>query len=287
MTVRAALRQAQSRIDPLDASVLLAALLGWPRERLYREPEASVAPGTLARYLEWTESRAQGLPVAYLTGIKEFYGRDFAVDRRVLIPRPDTEILVEAALEVFSSEVCPPPAGPGQAHLAAPRVLDVCTGSGCVGLTLALERPAWALTCADLSPEALEVARLNAQRLGARADFVPSDLLSALPGPWDLIVSNPPYLTPDETAACLAQGWQEPWMALDGGPDRGTDLPRRLINQALATLKPGAWLLFEAASAQAPIYTQAFAAGQPGSPWTEFRIWKDLAGLDRVFGARR
>jgi len=165
-------------------------------------------------------------------------------------------------------------------------VVDACTGTGCVavGLSALCPRPleVWAT---DLSPLAVRTAQGNASRLlaGARAvEVVLADLLSGLPGRWDLVVSNPPYLTPVETTQRLAAGWREPALALDGGGNDGLALVRRLVAQAAGALNPGGWLLIEAADAQmdalAELYTQAGL--------TQVRLWKDLAGQRRVAGGQ-
>lgn len=258
----------------LDASLLLADCLGVSRDSLLaRLPEAMGAvPPRFA--LLW-ERRLAGEGVAYLLGRKEFFGREFKVDARVLSPRPDTEVLVAAALEL-GDELAAARGG------AALRVHDLCTGSGAVALSLAAERPLWSVSASDLSREALEVAAENCGRLlGRPLELVQSDLLGKVVGAFDLLTANPPYVPSEEAAALLAKGWAEPRMALDGGPD-GLDLVRRLAGQAPQALSPGGILLVEVDSLQAAetrsiLERRGFSAT---------RTWKDLSGLDRVVSAK-
>jgi release factor glutamine methyltransferase len=212
--------------------------------------------------------------VAWITGFKEFLGMDFAVKPGLLVPRADTETLVEAALEVLSTGPC--------------RVVDVCTGTGCVAVGLAALAPdrheVWAC---DLSSLAVETARQNAASLldrGRSVTVVASNLMASLTGTWDLIVSNPPYLTPEETRQRVdGGGWREPALALDGGGSDGLDLIRTLVGEAQSTLNPGGWLLIEAADAQMDaIEGLLLEAGLE-----KHRFWKDLGGQRRVAGARK
>lgn len=265
-----------SESPDLDSRVLLGHAAGLNHAGLLaRWPE--VVPGPVAGAFEAALTRRlAGEPVAWITGYKEFMGMDFEVGPGLLVPRADTETLVEAALELW--EDLP----------ARPRVADVCTGTGCVavGLAALAPRPAEVWAC-DLSPVAVAAAGRNAGRLLAfprAVAVVASDLLSALPGPWDLIVSNPPYLTPGETADRVGPaGWREPALALDGGGDDGLDLIRLLIGQARSSLAPGGWILIEAADAQMDaiggLYQEVGLAG--------VRFWTDLSGQRRVAGARR
>lgn len=241
MTLREAYLAATRRLEAaavptaspaLDARVLLGHAVGLePAALLARWPE-TLDSGPEAALWQAVDRRAAGEPVAWITGHQDFMGLDFSVGPGLLVPRADTETLVEAALALLA--VAPP----------ASRVVDVGTGTGCVAVALAALAPAgheiWAVDRAD---EALAMTRRNAGRLlgpGRRVRVEASDLLTGVEGPWHLIVSNPPYLTPAETAERVgAGGWREPALALDGGGDDGLDLIRRLVAQAEESLSPG------------------------------------------------
>ena len=182
---RRRLAEAPFQPSEREARLLLGRVLGWSEARILAHGESVVPPASIRRFRELLERRLGGEPVAYLLGEREFYGRVFRVDRRVLIPRPETEHLVEAAL----AAPLPP----------QPRVLDVGTGSGCVAVTVALERPDARVVATDLSSAALAVAAGNARRLGARVAFLATDLAAAVdPAALDLVLSNPPYVDRDE-----------------------------------------------------------------------------------------
>lgn len=259
----------------LDACLILAHCLGISRERLLsRFPEAiDEIPSSFEA--AWGR-RVSGESVAYIVGSKEFFGREFLVDRRALVPRPDTEILVAAALEMGDA-LSPSPSG------GRLRVHDVCTGSGAVAISIAAERPGWSVSASDISPVALELARLNAGRLLDKTmPMELADLLEGIEGPFDIITANPPYVPTGETAALLAQGWQEPALALDGGPD-GLSIIPRLIRQAGALLVPAGILLIEADALQSKSVRAMFLE----EGFCDCRVWKDLAGLERIMGARK
>lgn len=254
----------------LDASLLLAHVLGLNRLGLYTATSA-VEPEQEYRYRNLIAQRARGLPIAYLVGYRDFWKHRFRCDPRALIPRPETELLVEQAL-AFGDKL----------SLSTPaplRVLDLCTGTGCVGISLALERPAWQITLADISPEALALAKDNADLLGARTDLILSDLFQNLSGSWNIITANPPYLSRVETQTCLAQGWGEPSIALDGG-NQGTEITVRLMTEAKDRLREGGILLWEAAPAQHTTFVEVCC--RLGSRL--LGPWRDLAGRDRVWG---
>lgn len=256
----------------LDASLLLGHVLGMSRLELLvtdRVPDTAQTE----HYLALLAERAAGTPVAYLLGYRDFWKHRFRCDPRALIPRPETELLVQLALE-WGDRL--------SAVFAAPiRALDHCTGSGCVGLSLAVERPTWQVTLADISPQALSLASENAALLGTHVTLVESDLFDRLEDRWHLVVANPPYLSPEETARCLAQGWGEPALALDGGPG-GTALIERLLAQARAHLEPGGVLLWEADPRQHETFTRL--AEREG--WSLLGPWVDLGGNARVWGVR-
>lgn len=270
----------------LDAELLLAHVLGWPRARLLAEGRQPLAADQLAAFGLLVERRRALEPVAYLTGHKEFFGRDFLVDRRVLVPRPETELLVELALERTRTKNQEPgtarhQSGSGSRFsvLGSPLLIaDIGTGSGCIAITLALELPAAELLAVDLSPGALAVARANAERHGVagRVRLLQGDLLAPLETPVDLLVSNPPYTvlaTIDENVRR-----HEPHLALDGGPD-GLALYRRLLAGAPARLRPGGSLLLEIGANQGAAVAALARAAFPAS---QVAVQRDLAGLDRV-----
>ena len=222
------------------------------RNELLTEEQAAAVEDALSR-------RATGLPIAYITGRKEFFGHDFFVTPAVLIPKPDTELLVEQTIAAVREKCRGAASGAVGKKI---RVCDMCTGSGCVGLsvlrTLAGERTA-ALTLVDISEDALSVAKKNAERLLPSADsaaisFVRSNLFERVPGQFDFIVTNPPYVPHTEAQALLRDGRSEPLLALDGdvtedggwsGTEDGLALIRRLVPEAYAHLVPGGMLLME------------------------------------------
>lgn len=263
----------QERTDTpwLDAIVLLGIALGISKERLFARMEDAVSPSNQAAFLTLMQRRLGGEPIAYIRGSQEFFGRDFVVDSRVLIPRPDTEILVETALALIDRE-------PG-----VTRVLDCCTGSGCVAVTLALERPRLSITASDNSEQALEICRENVRRLAPRqVSVVRSDLLADVKGSFDLIVANPPYLTDDEVKEIVTAGGKEPAGALAAGAE-GLDVIRRLAAQSVEHLRPSGYLVIEGAFDQRASVFDVFH--QHGL--TDCRVSRDLAGRDRVYVGRR
>jgi release factor glutamine methyltransferase len=257
----------------LDAEVLLSSVTGLDRAGLYRDWEKSLPKEMETHFFELVGRRRLGEPVAYLTGHREFMGLDFAVSPAVLIPRPETELLVETALKRL-----PPSA----------TVIDVGTGSGAIAVSLAFFRTDAVVYATDCSPEALSVARLNAARLGVgeRCFFYQGDLLEPLSAGGaadrvDLIAANLPYIARDEYPA-LPAGVRifEPALALDGGDD-GLACYRRLIPAAPPFLKKGGLLLLEIGCRQG----QASLALFNPQAW-EVAVLKDLAGLDRLVVAR-
>jgi release factor glutamine methyltransferase len=217
--------------------------------------------------------------VAYITGTREFYGRPFRVTPAVLVPRPETEGLVEEALRLVSGD------GRGPATGAGLRVVDVGTGSGCLAITLALEWPAAAVTATDVSPDALAVAAENAARLGAaRIDFRRTNLLDGLPGRFDLVVSNPPYIALADRASLPPDVRDhEPAAALYGGED-GLDVVRGLVAAAAARLAPNGYLVMEIGAGQADA-VRALVERTTGLAWRH--VTPDLAGIPRVVVASR
>ncbi|MGC8873359.1 MAG: peptide chain release factor N(5)-glutamine methyltransferase, partial [Chloroflexia bacterium] len=210
------LEEAGSPTARLDAEVLLAHLLGIRRVDLYLAPERPLVPEAETAYRTLLERRARGEPVSYLVGRKEFYGLTFAVDRRVLVPRPETELLVERAL-ACAQEI-------GRPDLL---VADIGTGSGCIAVALAIHLPRALLFATEISPDALAVARENIRKHGVeeRVSLLLGDLCEPLPEPVDLLVSNPPYTIWESLPAGITA--YEPRVALDGGKD-GLEVVRRL-----------------------------------------------------------
>lgn len=277
-TVGEALTWAARRLRPLtssprlEAELLLAHLLQRARPYLLAHPGATLTPEQAATYAAHVTRRAGGEPLPYITGRVEFYGLDFTVAPAVLIPRPETELLVEEALRWL------------QDHPQA-TAADIGAGSGCIAVTLAVQSPALRLVATDCSPAALTVARANAARHGVagRITFLEGDLLAPLPAPVDLIVSNPPYVAEDEWDALPPSVRREPRVALLAGPE-GLDALRRLLAQAPALLRPGGLLLVEIGEKQD---TAARALAQAAFPHADIRILTDLAGKERLLRVQR
>jgi release factor glutamine methyltransferase len=254
----------------LDAVLLLAHAMDITKERLLASLPEAVADAVDERFRALLDRRCAGVPVSYIRRAKEFYGLEFYVDERVLVPRPETETLVESALDLLKADP--------RLHC----VHDACAGSGCVGIALADARPDLAVSASDLSSDAAEVLRLNSERiLGRTLPFFISDLLDAVPGPFDLIVSNPPYIRDEEVSAMKRIGWPEPEMALRGGGD-GTAVAAKLIRSAPSRLAENGWLALEAAPSQ---FNKLFALMDQAG-FRSLAVEKDLAGRDRVIMGR-
>jgi len=252
----------------LTAELLLAHVLHVSRVRLYTDLDRPLEAAELGTVRSLIVRRASGEPTSYLTGTREFYGRTFTVDHRVLVPRPETELLVEAVLQVVARD-------------AEVRVLDLCTGSGCVGITLALERPRARVLATDASPGAVEVARANAGALGAAERFEArlGDLITPVEGeaPFDVVVANPPYVPRAEIPTLPPEVRREPQLALDGGPD-GLDVVRRIAAAAPGRLVSGGLLALEIGDGQGPAVHSLLEAAGYGC----VRIEHDLARHDRL-----
>ncbi|MCL2804374.1 MAG: peptide chain release factor N(5)-glutamine methyltransferase [Treponema sp.] len=255
----------------LDASLLLAFVLKTSRTSLIASGTKKVSEDDCAAFCELIERRCNGECVAYLTGKKEFRGLEFEVNKSVLVPRPDTETLVEAALELL------PAASSGA-------VLDLCTGTGAVAVSLKNERPELEVWAADISIEALETAKRNAKRLGKDVRFHNGDLYAALPSlnnPFNMIVSNPPYIPTREIQSLAAEVQNEPRIALDGG-DSGLDIIERIIDGAPDHLLNGGYLLLEIH----PPLVQEIKVLLEKKGFKDIQLYKDLSGLQRVIGGR-
>lgn len=219
-------------------------------------------------YHKLLEQRGRHIPLQHLIGEQEFMGLSFLVNEHVLIPRQDTETLVEEALKRLR---------PGM------RVLDLCTGSGCIAVSLAKLGPDASIDASDISPEALAVARENARRLGAQIRFIESDLFTQIDGQYDMIVSNPPYIRSSIIVELAEEvRLHEPIQALDGSED-GLHFYREIIRRSPAHLTDGGWLLFEIGYDQA----EAVCALMAENGFTEIEVIRDLAGHDRVVSGRR
>lgn len=269
-TLAQALAQAHTLgLARIDAQMLLLHALDRPdagRAWLLAHDTDALTPGQQARFLALCQRRAAGEPVAYLTGVKEFYGLLLHVDARVLDPRPDTETLVDWALEVI-------------APLPTPRIADLGTGSGAIALALQSQRPTARVLAVDASEDALAVAQANAQRLGLPVRFQKAHWLAGVEGPFDAIVSNPPYIAAhDPHLAALAH---EPLQALASGPD-GLDDLRAIVAQAPARLAPGGWLLLEHGHDQAGAVRALLAA----QGFAQVQSRDDLAGIARCSGGQ-
>ncbi len=274
MTLQEALRQANVvGMDRLDAQMLLLHTLSRsPHDRawLIAHDCDLLPPEAATRWTSLLHRRQRGEPVAYLLGEKEFGGLNLQVDARVLVPRPDTEVLVEWALDML-----PPPGGN-----EPPRLLDLGTGSGAIALTVASRRRDVQVTATDASADALAVAQANAQRLNLPVRFAQGAWLAAVPGErFDVIASNPPYIA--EGDPHLAALTHEPISALTAGADGLQDL-RTIVGQAPAALHPGGWLLLEHGHDQATAVRALLAA--QGFEAVSSR--KDLAGIERCSGGR-
>ena len=265
----------------LDAELLAGHAFSLPRIALYTEFDRPLAPPELDRFRELVKRRQAGEPVAYLTGRKEFWKLDLAVDARVLIPRPDTETLIEATLELLGPK---PPPDETQTLPPARRLLDVGTGSGAIALTLKHERPELEVFASDVSSEALAVAGTNAERLGLAVHFVQGHLLGPFEdtAPFDVIVANLPYVPRKDLAALSPEVRSEPVLALDGGPD-GLDLVGELIAAAPARLVASGALLLEIGQGQAAAVVERCRAAGFAAVTTH----RDLGGIERVVLARR
>jgi len=317
MNLRAALHNGLARLEAarmvgvdidaarLSAEVLLFHAAHCDRAHLYAHPERELTDAEQQRYEALIARRAAGEPLQYITGHQEFWRMDFCVTPAVLIPRPETEHLVEQTLvlarkfhpeafaeadaaetrtEADSLAGTKKSATHGNAARGkALRLIDVGTGSGAIAVSLARELPQAEVEAVDLSPEALDVARQNAIRLGARVQFMVSDVLESIPEEpvFDFVVSNPPYVGLDEADKVQQVVLQnEPHLALFAGAE-GLAVIRRLIPQALARLKPGGWLLMEIGWSQSEA-VKALLIG-----WHNIHAINDLAGVPRIIVSRK
>jgi release factor glutamine methyltransferase len=259
--------QRQPLLDPVDQRILVCHALGIARTTMITQSERALSVDEAQRIAQLLQRRANGEPVAYIVGSREFYGLPFATTPAVLIPRPDTELLVELALQRL------PPRG---------RVLDLGTGSGAIAVAIAHSRPDADVTALDVSEAALQIAVRNAQRNGAQVRFLHSDWFAAVAGDkFDLIVSNPPYIADGDRHLAEGDLRFEPSGALTDFAD-GLSALRTLVLGAPAHAEPGAWLLMEHGYDQSEAVRRLLSS----AGYTEVASWQDLAGIERVSGGR-
>ena len=260
----------------MNAEVLLMFVLGVDRAYLYAHPERELTADEESRYDQALRERATGKPAQYITGHQEFWGMDLIVTPAVLIPRPETEHVIETVLALAG-------------EYPVRTIVDVGAGSGCIALALAKELPRAQITATDISPEALEVAKANAARhqLEQRISFVETDLLrkrdvgSYVSTELDLVVSNPPYVSEEERDKVQREVRKfEPKVAVFGG-EHGFDIYRRLVPQAKDALRTGGWLVMEIGFSQEEEIRRLL------SGWSEVRVTADLQGIPRVVAARK
>lgn len=261
----------------LEAEVLLMHVLNWDRARLYAHGEELLALQHEDNLRQLVARRRRGEPLAYIVGHKEFYGLDFLVDRRVLQPRPETELLVEEALRLARDRFAPD----GDGCIIA----DIGTGTGCIAISLAVHLPRAKIYATDISAEALEVAAANCRRHGVaeRICLLHGDLLAPLPEPVDIIAADLPYMSELDLLPAIQQEVPgvflgEPLVALSGGPD-GLDKIRQLFAEAGPKLKPGGAILIEMAWDQGPRVTEL---AQRHFPEAQIKAHRDLAGHERM-----
>ena len=261
------LRAQHVHVPDLTARLLLADLLDCDQAWLAAHSTDEVEHSLRERYEEALRSRCEGVPTQYIRGVQEFYGLDFQVNSDVLIPRPETEHLVEAALQ----RICP-----------GDVVLDMGTGSGAVAVSLAKHAPSATVIASDISPAAARVAKSNAARLDARVRSFVGDVTAAIRASQvDVLVSNPPYVPLRDAPGLQAELRHEPPIALFGGED-GLGVIRRLVADARRVLKPGGWLLAEIGFGSGEAVEALFDRSQ----WQRPEFVADLAGIDRVVASR-
>lgn len=256
--------------DPeTDSALLLSSIVHRPPLELRIDSESVLPDTVVEQYNRLVSARLRRFPLQYLLSEAPFCGRFFYVDQRVLIPRPETELLCEWALDDLKKT-------------ESPKVLDLCCGSGCIGLTIKAERPDADLVLSDISSDALDVSRINADRLGLSVETRLGDLLDGISsGSFDLIVCNPPYIPSESCGSLQAEVLFEPIAALDGGTD-GLSLYRRLIPEAKQTVIPGGTLMLELGQGESgPVSDLLSAAGFSG-----IEVRQDLNGIDRMILAR-
>lgn len=271
-TVKALLQQSAAKLSAvsesphLDAEILLAHVLQLSRLRLRVEADLVVTPAQEAQFMQFIQRRLTHEPIAYLIGHKEFWSLELAVNQHTLVPRPETELLIETALQLFPQD-------------SVIKVVDLGTGSGAIAIALASERPHWHIDAVDISQNALTLASKNAQRLGfAHISFYHGNWFTALPsGKYDLVLSNPPYLTEEEWPAYSVSLAAEPKSALVSGQD-GLDDIRAIAANAKTRLQQGGYLLMEHGEAQGALVRKILLE----NCYQQIRTLLDLSGKERV-----
>ncbi len=261
------LKEAEIGEAQLDARLLLEEVCGTDHNTLLCHGDREVSEAEEEQYRKALEQRAVHVPLQHLLGYQDFMGLRFQVNEHVLIPRQDTEILVEEAMRYLHDGM---------------RILDLCTGSGCILLSLLHYSNDCEGTGVDISKEALQVAALNAELLGIKADFLKSDLYEKVTGKFDLLVSNPPYIERKVIPTLMEEVREyDPYIALDGGED-GLDFYRRIIGGAQDYLERGGQILMEIGSGQAQVVSELLRE----AGFKEIDVCRDFAGLDRVVSGR-
>jgi len=261
----------------MNAELLLTFTLSCDRAYLFAHPERKLSSEERSRYESALAERSRGVPAQYITGHQEFWGMDLIVSPAVLIPRPETEHVIETVLELSRASTHE------QTHSKRLRIVDVGTGSGCIALALAKELPGAKIDATDISPAALEIARANAARLQMeqRVNFHETDLLDGLKGAFDVVVSNPPYVGDSEKDTVQLEVRKfEPRTAVFAGLN-GTEVIERLLPVARAKLRPGGWLVMEISGTIAE-KIRTLVKG-----WEEIEVIPDLQSIPRVVRARR
>jgi release factor glutamine methyltransferase len=273
VTIRQALSRARQVLtahhvedSPLDSEILLRHALSISRVELYSDLDRRLTPEEDKKFWQLAERRLTGEPSAYITGHREFYGFDFYVDPGVLIPRPETELLVERAIALAKER-------------SVSAMADIGTGCGAIAISLAVNLPGVKIYATDISAAALKIARLNCQKYGVadRVRLLVGNLLAPLSEPVDLILANLPYVRERELSRVNTRGF-EPSVALDGGAD-GLEKIRRLCRQAEAKLNPGGSLLLEIGMGQKEAVTRLLRSLLPKA---SIEVTRDLSGIDRV-----
>ncbi len=287
MQLKPALTSAVTRLSSehvpsprMNAELLLMFVLSCDRAYLFAHPERDLTLEEESRYQAVLAERSRGVPAQYITGHQEFWGMDFLVTPAVLIPRPETEHLIETALKLRTSYLGLQASG---AHTSEIRIVDVGTGSGCIALALAKELPDAEIHATDISAAALEVARANAARhqLENRVQFHQADLLENLSPPFDLVVSNPPYVgESEEDQVQLEVRKFEPRTAVFAGPI-GTEVIARLIPQARELLRPGGWIILEISGTIVDRVRELLIG------WDDLQVTADLQSIPRIVSARK
>ena len=269
LTLKEALAKAVDKLPQMevpdadiDAGTLLSYVTGLDRAAFFLHGEEPMAEPDMIRYRDLVTKRGERIPLQHLTGEQEFMGLDFHVNEHVLIPRQDTECLVERVLPYVDGK----------------RVLDVCTGSGCIAIAIAKLGKPFIVHGVDISEEALAVARQNATELNASVELFAGDLMTKMDGQYDVIVSNPPYIPPSVIEGLMPEvRLHEPMLALDGGQD-GLEFYRRIARQAVTRLAPNGRLFLEIGCEQAAAVAEILQK----QGYREVQVFQDLAGKDRI-----